>query len=103
MFWFYVGIAQIALDPPPLSNGQMWKKVPQTILASLYIHPLLMGNAHMASLTTDINTKVKNVNTVFGDRNCHPGAGLPHHVISYYEFMMIVISTVELSVETVLF
>ena len=56
-----------------------------------------------ASLTTDINTKVKNVNTVFGDRNCHPGAGLTHHVISCYEFMMIAISTVELSVETVLF
>ena len=38
MCWFYVGIAQIALDPPsPLSNGQTWKKyVPQTILASPY-------------------------------------------------------------------
>ena len=40
-----MGIAQIALDPPsprpplplPLSNRQTWKKVPQTILASLYI------------------------------------------------------------------
>ena len=32
-----MGIAQIALDtPPPLSNGQSGKKVPQTILASLY-------------------------------------------------------------------
>ena len=26
MCWFDVGIAQIALDPFPLSNGQMWKK-----------------------------------------------------------------------------
>ena len=26
MCWFYMGIAQIALDPPPLSNGLMWKK-----------------------------------------------------------------------------
>ena len=49
-----------------------------------------------ASLTTDINIKVKNVNTVFGARNCHPGVGLPHHVISYYKFMMIVILTVKL-------
>ena len=49
-----------------------------------------------ASLTTDINTKVKNVNTVFGARNCHPGSGLPHHVISYYKFMMFVILTVKL-------
>ena len=63
----------------------------------------LTSNAHMAkniskgaSLTTDINTKVKNVNTVFGARNCHPGAGLPHHVISYYKSMMFVILTVKL-------
>ena len=68
MCWFYMGIAQIALDQPPsvkranvekkvaqtimaspYTPGQMWKKVPQTILASLYIHPLLMGNAHMES------------------------------------------------------
>ena len=28
MCWFYMGIAQLALDPPlpPLSNGQTWKK-----------------------------------------------------------------------------
>ena len=27
IFWFYMDIAQIALDSlPPLSNGQMWKK-----------------------------------------------------------------------------
>ena len=30
-FWkcvgFYIGIAQIASDPPPLSNKQTWKKV----------------------------------------------------------------------------
>ena len=38
MCWFHMGIAQIALDQPPtpLSNGQNGKKVPQTILASLY-------------------------------------------------------------------
>ena len=28
-----MGIAQIALDPPALSNGQTWKKVPKTILS----------------------------------------------------------------------
>ena len=39
MCWFYMGIAQIALDTPPLSNGQTWKKAPQTILASLYPPP----------------------------------------------------------------
>ena len=61
---FYMGIAQIALDPPtplvkrgkrgkksasPHSNGQMWEKVLRTILASLYTPhpPLLSGNAHM--------------------------------------------------------
>ena len=31
-----MGIAQIALVPPPLSNWQTWKKRPQTIQASLY-------------------------------------------------------------------
>ena len=31
--------------PLPLSNGQTWKKVPQTILASLYSLPLT-GNTH---------------------------------------------------------
>ena len=41
-----MGIAQTALDPP-LSNGQMWKKVPQTILASLYTHLPLTDNTHM--------------------------------------------------------
>ena len=35
--WFYMGIAQIALDLPPFSQtGKCGKKVPQTILASLY-------------------------------------------------------------------
>ena len=33
MCWFYMGFAQIALEPPSLSNGQTYKK---TILASLY-------------------------------------------------------------------
>ena len=65
-----MGIAQIALDlttTPPLSNGQTWKKMPQTILASspdipgqtwgkkcpkhilasLYTPSPLTGNAHM--------------------------------------------------------
>ena len=37
MCWVYMAIAQIAQDPPPLSNGQTWKKVFQTILASPYI------------------------------------------------------------------
>ena len=38
MCWFYMGIAQIALEHPPplLSNGQTWKKVPQTILTNPY-------------------------------------------------------------------
>ena len=26
MCWVYMAIAQIAQDPPPLSNGQTWKK-----------------------------------------------------------------------------
>ena len=44
-----MGIAQIALDPPPLSNGQTWKKVPQAILVSLFtpLPPHLTGNDHM--------------------------------------------------------
>ena len=56
----HMGIAQIALDQPPLPNGQMWKKsppnhpgkplhsranvrkkVPQAILARLYTPPPL--------------------------------------------------------------
>ena len=47
IWWFYMGIAQIALDPPPLSNRQTWeKKVPQTILASPSTPPPpLPGNA----------------------------------------------------------
>ena len=37
MCWFYMGIAQIALGPPPLCRtGKRGKKVPQTILASPY-------------------------------------------------------------------
>ena len=63
MCWFYMGIAQIALDPPPLSvkqanvekkcpkpswqaltpSGKRGEKVPYTIMASLS----LSGNAHM--------------------------------------------------------
>ena len=62
MCWFYMGIAQIALDPPPSvkqanvekkvsqtilaspytpSPRQRGKRVPQTILASLYTNPPL--------------------------------------------------------------
>ena len=40
-FWAYMGIAQ---TPSPLSNGQTWKKVLQTILTSLYTPPF--SNAH---------------------------------------------------------
>ena len=48
MCWFYMGIAQIALDPPLCQTGKRGKKVPQTILASLNTPPpLLTGNAHM--------------------------------------------------------
>ena len=37
MCWFYLGVAQIALDPPPLcQTGKHGKKVPLTILASPY-------------------------------------------------------------------
>ena len=44
MCCFYLGIAQIALDPPPLcQTGKRWKKVLQTILASLYLHPLFQA------------------------------------------------------------
>ena len=47
MCWFYMGIAQIALDPC-VKGANVEKKVPQTILASLYTHPSpLTGNAHM--------------------------------------------------------
>ena len=35
MCWFYMGIAQIALDPP-MARANVEKKVPQTILASHY-------------------------------------------------------------------
>ena len=46
-----MGIAKIALDAsPPLSNGQTWKKVPQTILGSLYTTPLT-GNAHILQMS----------------------------------------------------
>ena len=38
--WLYMGIAQIALDPPPLcQTGKCGKKVPQIILARLYTAP----------------------------------------------------------------
>ena len=37
MCWFYMGIAQIALDPPPsVKRANLEKEVPQTILTSLY-------------------------------------------------------------------
>ena len=39
----YMGIAQIALDPPFVKRANMEKKVPQTILASLYTPPPLYG------------------------------------------------------------
>ena len=39
MCWYYVGIAQVALDPsPPLSNGQTWKRSAPAILASPPLH-----------------------------------------------------------------
>ena len=60
MFWLYMGIAQIALDPPPLCQtgkcgkkcpkpswqaltppSKVGKNVPQAILASLYTPPPL--------------------------------------------------------------
>ena len=34
MCWFYMGIAQIALDPLLRKQANVEKKVPQTILAS---------------------------------------------------------------------
>ena len=64
MCWFYLGIAQIALDPrPAVKQANVEKKVAQTILASPYtpgqreeksgpnhpckpLHPALTGNAH---------------------------------------------------------
>ena len=37
MCWFYMGIAQIALEPPPfVKRANVEKKVPQTILVSRY-------------------------------------------------------------------
>ena len=37
MCWFYMGIAQTALDPlPSVKRANVETKVPQTILASLY-------------------------------------------------------------------
>ena len=65
MCWFYMGIAQISLDPPPppLSNGQTWIKSapnhpgktlhPQTNMGKKCSKPSgqaftpLLGNAHM--------------------------------------------------------
>ena len=47
MCWFYMGIAQIALDPS-LSNRQMWgKSAPNYPGKPLHPPPLLMGNALM--------------------------------------------------------
>ena len=43
---FYIVIAQIALDPLLRKQANVEKKVPQTILASLYTPPLA-ENAHM--------------------------------------------------------
>ena len=55
MCWVYMAIAQIAQDPP-LSNGQTWKKVFQTILASPYtpgqIYAKKMLQTILASLYT---------------------------------------------------
>ena len=51
MCGFYMGIAQIALDPRPLHSVNRAnvdkKKVPETILTSLYTPPPLTGNAHL--------------------------------------------------------
>ena len=66
MCWVYMAIAQIAQGPPPLSNGQTWKKsVPnhpgkplhpranlckkmlQTIIASLYTSPILRKRGYI--------------------------------------------------------
>ena len=42
MCWFYMGIAQIALDPSSsVKRANVGKKVPQTILASIYTPPPL--------------------------------------------------------------
>ena len=44
MFWFYMSIAQIALDPPSVKRANV-EKVPQTIMASLYnLPPCPYGN-----------------------------------------------------------
>ena len=41
MCWFYIGIAQIDLDPPSFcQTGKLGKEVLQTILASPYTPPL---------------------------------------------------------------
>ena len=67
MCWFYMGIAQIALDPPPFSvkranmekkcskpswqaltpPGNVGKKCPKLSWQALIRPPPLMGNAHM--------------------------------------------------------
>ena len=46
MCWFYMGIAQIALDPS-LSNRQMWGKSAPNYPGKPLHPPLLMGNALM--------------------------------------------------------
>ena len=47
MCWFYMAMAQIALHPTlAVKRANVEKKVPQTILASLYTPPLA-ENAHM--------------------------------------------------------
>ena len=47
MCWFYMDIAQMALDPPPsVKQANVEKKVLQTILESLYTPLPLSGNGN---------------------------------------------------------
>ena len=47
MCWFYMGSAQIALDPPSVKRANV-EKVPQTIMASLYNPPMPIWKQHIS-------------------------------------------------------
>ena len=80
-----------AAPSPPLSNGQMWKKVLQTILASLYTHTPLYTFQEGASLSLVVDSLIapqphllplQFENAHGASHNlqvAHVGGQLPHH------------------------
>ena len=47
MCWFYVGIAQIALDPNSVKQANVEKIAPNHPSKPLQLHPPYTGNAHI--------------------------------------------------------